>query len=217
MQQHIAQQAAFSQIPDVVKGVSWCVCWWKRALMLRLFHFSSSFTSTKQSLTTILQRLPLLMRVDGTSTRKNSMPGRNGRRRRLLHLWSTTVSPKISYSVVSLNLAWRPHIPHPLPWTLLSSRILTASTKCRWPIPLIREQLWTFQLPSELVVFPSLQDFFLNFLQTPRGLLNFNYLNNGCGTSSTSSSINSKYFAPGDRKSNPRLMTSSRCWQKVAP
>ena len=84
MQQHMAQQAAFAQIPDVVKRVS------NVASTLNLLaHMLCSllYTFTKQYWITILQRSQLRMRVDGIVLQRNIMQRRNGPRRRLSLPW----------------------------------------------------------------------------------------------------------------------------------
>jgi len=82
IQQHMAQQAALSQLPDVVKTVSTM----NFHLRLISIHASSSYAFITPSSITTSKKSLLHMRVVGTSTRRNSTPGQNGPRQRSLHL-----------------------------------------------------------------------------------------------------------------------------------
>ena len=95
VQHHMAQQAAFSQIPDVVKGVGATSCFYP--FTSTHTTYSSSCTFTKQSLTITLQRSQWRTRVAGTSTRKSFMQKRNGRKLKSSHHWSMMVILILSY------------------------------------------------------------------------------------------------------------------------
>ena len=79
MQQHIAQQAAFSQIPDVVKSVRGLSF---RCVALGLnFFLSSSSIFIKRCWSTTCLKSRWRMRVVGTSILKSIIRGRSGQRR----------------------------------------------------------------------------------------------------------------------------------------
>lgn len=80
MQQHIAQQAAFSQIPDAVKSVRLSFLSWISDLSYT-FSLSSNFTGLFSI--TISQRSLLPTTLAGTSSQKSSTPRRSGLKRRL--------------------------------------------------------------------------------------------------------------------------------------
>ena len=79
VQQHMAQQAAFSQIPDVVKAVSFIFVSLSRVVSANETT-SSLCIFTKLWLTTTLQRSQLHTRVVGINIPKSSTPEQNGQR-----------------------------------------------------------------------------------------------------------------------------------------
>ena len=159
------------------------------------------------------------MKVDGTDSRKSTTQELSGQRRRSLLPLSITVRQLSGYEIKHGRLILpfdlkRPNILDLIPRTILQTCLLTAKPRCWRPIPFLRKQLWTVQLPPQYVFTSSQLPLWCSWkfitklnpeLQTLMAQCLSNFPTSGSGTFSMNLSTNSSLSASGDQKLKARM------------